>query len=93
MLISKDELNKTVVKKGWKYLNKKIIKSFNFNNFSESIDFINKISKICELINHHPKIIINQTNITISIYSIDLDGITTKCINLALKIDSIYNTN
>tara|TARA_B100000029_G_scaffold343092_1_gene335484 strand:+ start:555 stop:836 length:282 start_codon:yes stop_codon:yes gene_type:complete len=93
MLISKDEINKSIIKKGWNHENKKIIKSYNFKNFSESIEFINKISEICESINHHPEIEIKQSNVKIAIYSIDFDGITTKCINLALKIDSIYITN
>ena len=93
MLISKDEINKSIITKGWKYENKKITKSYNFNNFSESIIFVNKISEIFEQINHHPEIQIKQSNIKIAIYSIDFNGITTKCINLALKIDSIYSTN
>ena len=93
MLISKDEINKSISKKGWEYSNKKIVKSFDFNNFKEKIIFTNKILEVCDILNHHPEINIEYSNLTISIYSIDFKGITTKCINLALKIDSIYNTN
>ena len=55
-------------------------------------DYLHKLMQV-EQINHHPEIQIKQSNIKIAIYSIDFNGITTKCINLALKIDSIYSTN
>ena len=93
MLISKDEIYKSISKKGWKYSNKKIVKSFDFNNFKEKIFITNKILEVSDTLNHHPEIYIEYSKLTISIYSIDFKGITTKCINLALKIDSIYNTN
>ena len=89
MLISLDEIKKSIVNKGWEYSNKNIIKSFTFNSFSDSILFVNQIADIADSMNHHPVINIDQLNVKISITSLDLNGITTKCINLAMKIDSL----
>ena len=33
------------------------------------------------------------SEVQIEIHSIDFDGVTTKCVNLATNIDLIYNTN
>ena len=93
MLISLDEINKSVSKKGWKYSNKKLIKSYKFSNFSESIAFENKVKDISESMNHHLEIKVNQSEVKIKIYSIDFNGITTKCINFAMKLDPIYSFN
>jgi len=93
MLISLDEINKSIIKKGWQYSNKKLVKSFEFNDFSNSIVFVNQVANISESMNHHPEITIKQSNVTIKITSIDFNGVTTKCINLAMKVDSIKPTN
>jgi 4a-hydroxytetrahydrobiopterin dehydratase len=93
MLISPDEIKKSVSKKGWEYSNKKIAKSFDFSSYNDKIKFVNNIADLAESLNHHPIITINPSNVKIEIYSIQFNGITTKCINLAMKIDAIYNTN
>ena len=93
MLISLDEINKSIIKKGWEYSNKKLVKSFQFNDFSNSINFVNQIANISESMNHHPEITIKKSNVKIKITSIDFNGVTTKCINLAMKVDSIRLTS
>ena len=90
MLISRDEIQKSISKKGWNYDDKKLKKSYEFKNFSESIKFVNEIANKANSLNHHPEISINFNKVEIKIGSIELNGVTTKCVNLAIQIDSLY---
>ena len=89
MLISPDEINKSLSNKGWGYADKKISKSFTFKTYMEGIDFVNKVAKLAEVNNHHPDIIIGWCKVDVSISSHDMGGVTTKCVNLATGIDLI----
>ncbi len=89
MLISPDEINKSLSSKGWKYSDKKISKSYTFDTYLQGIESINKIAELAETQNHHPEIFIGYCNVDISISSHDLGGVSTKCVNLALGIDNI----
>ena len=92
MLISPDEINKSLSSKGWKYVDKKILKSFTFNTYMDGIYFVQKIAELSERNNHHPDISIVWCLVDITITSHDLDGVTTNCVNLATGIDHIYET-
>jgi 4a-hydroxytetrahydrobiopterin dehydratase len=69
----------------------KLEKSFQFKDFSESLDFINKLAVICESENHHPEInwIYNKINLKLSTHDAG-DIITEKDIKLSNLIDEIY---
>ena len=89
MLISPDEINKSLASHGWDYANKKISKSFSFAAYMEGIQFVQKIAVLAEAQKHHPDINIGWCKVGISITSHDLGGVSTKCVNLALGIDNI----
>jgi len=59
MLISKDEIQKSISNKGWNYDDKKLKKSYKLKNFSESMKFVNEIAIKADTLNHHPEININ----------------------------------
>ena len=42
MLISPDEINKSISNYGWKYENKKITKSYSFKSYLNGIEFVNE---------------------------------------------------
>ena len=54
MLISPDEINKSLSNYGWKYENKKIAKSYSFKTYMNGIDLVQKIAELAEKNNHHP---------------------------------------
>ena len=89
MLISPDEINKSLKNKGWNYIDKKISKTFKFDSYMEGIELINKIAKLAEVNNHHPDIAIGWCSVDVSISSHDMGGVTTKCVNLAIGIDRL----
>ena len=89
MLISPDEINKSLTSKDWEYADKKITKSYKFDTYMDGIDFIGKIAELAERNNHHPDLYIGWCRVDITISSHDLGGVTTNCVNLAIGIDNI----
>ena len=89
MLISPDEINKSLANQGWIYSDKKISKTFNFDQYMDGIKFVNKMVELAEASNHHPDITIGWRRVDVTISSHDLGGVTTKCVNLATGIDLI----
>ena len=87
MLISPEEIKKSLSSYGWNYLNEKIIKKFEFDTYSKGLSFALKIGELAEKHNHHPEIKINYCSIEILIYSHQFNGVTTKCVNLATEIN------
>ena len=66
MLISPDEINKSMSNYGWKYENKKISKSYSFKTYINGIEFVQKIAELAEKNNHHPDIYIGWCKVDIS---------------------------
>jgi 4a-hydroxytetrahydrobiopterin dehydratase len=79
------------VNHNWKEVDNKLEKSFQFKDFSEALDFINKLAIICESENHHPEInwVYNKINLKLSTHDAG-DIITEKDIKLSNLIDEIY---
>ena len=75
--------------KGWGDSNKKLERTFKFKDFNESIDFVNKVSKISEKQNHHPDIEIKYNKVKISITDHEKGGVSEKCHRLVKDIDKI----
>jgi 4a-hydroxytetrahydrobiopterin dehydratase len=74
----------------WNKEKDRLIKEFEFNNFKEAVDFINKILPIAEHHNHHPDILLySYKKVRVMIYTHDEDDITEKDYNLAKSIDKI----
>ena len=88
MLISPDEINKSLFNRGWGYSEKKISKSYKFYSYMEGIQFVQKMAELAENNNNHPDITISWCKVDVTITSHDMGGVTTNCINLALEIDS-----
>jgi 4a-hydroxytetrahydrobiopterin dehydratase len=74
----------------WKEEEGKLVKEFQFNNFTEAVDFINNILPIAEENNHHPDILLHSYKmVKIMIYTHDENKITDKDYKLAEDIESL----
>jgi 4a-hydroxytetrahydrobiopterin dehydratase len=74
---------------GWNIIEEKLSKKFKFENFSDSLEFVNSVAEISEEMNHHPEILINYDEVTISTWTHEQNSITEKDYNLAEKINLI----
>ena len=66
-------------------------KKFNFKNFKESQDFVNKVGKISEEEGHHPEILFGWGYAKINITTHAIEGLSENDFILAAKIDKITN--
>ena len=66
-------------------------KIFNFKNFKDSQNFINKVSEISEQENHHPDINFGWGYAKINITTHAIEGLSENDFILAAKIDQILN--
>ena len=87
-----DKYQKKIV--GWKLKNdnKKnyyLEKKFKFQNFTESKKFINEISVVAELEDHHPDICFGWGFAKIKIFTHAIKGLVESDFILAAKIDKI----
>ncbi len=68
-----------------------LIKKFNFNNFIDSQDFINKVGEISEDEGHHPDISFGWGYAEIKITTHAIEGLSENDFILAAKIDQLTN--
>ena len=90
MLVNPEEVKKSLSAYNWSYKNQKISKTFEFNTYVDGVSFVNKVAEISERKNHHPEILLEWCKVTLEIASHDMGGVTTKCINLAMEIESNF---
>jgi len=81
---------------GWDVLNNEkktffLFKKFNFKNFLDSQDFINKVGTISENEGHHPDISFGWGYAEIKITTHAIEGLSENDFILAAKIDHLTN--
>lgn len=75
--------------KGWSADDDKLKKSFKFENFAESLEFVNKAGEIAERHDHHPDIAFGWGYADFVITTHSEGGITAKDLVLAGEIEKI----
>ena len=74
---------------GWEFKNNAIHKIFTFKSYLNSIAFINRLAEIAEENNHHPDMVVGWCKIDVAFTSHDQGGVTTACIDMAKKSESV----
>ena len=82
----KAELRKV---EGWKLRRKQISKLFVFEDFLQSLRFINRVARLAEAMNHHPDIDVRYNKVRLTLTTHDESGLTMKDFRLAGKINRI----
>lgn len=65
--------------KDWKTINGQLTKKFEFSNYDNTIDFVNKVAKIAKKQNHHPDMKIGYGVVVVSIFDHEANKISDKC--------------
>jgi 4a-hydroxytetrahydrobiopterin dehydratase len=74
---------------GWTRQGKAIERVFQFGNFVEAMEFVNRIAFAAEATNHHPDILINYNKVTLTLVSHDSGGVTQRDVRMAGKINEV----
>ncbi len=67
----------------------RISRSFKFDNFLSTLDFVNKVARVAEEEGHHPEISFGWGHAKIEIYTHKIDGLHENDFILAAKIDQL----
>jgi len=74
----------------WKTDNNRWVKEFEFSNFIEAVEFVNKIVPLAESADHHPDILVHSyKKVRIELFTHSKGKITDKDYDLAKEIDKI----
>ena len=73
----------------WSLDTSSISKIFSFNNFKESVGFVDKIVEVAERLEHHPEILINFNQVQLVLTTHEEHGLTRKDFELAKEIDKL----
>ena len=76
----------------WGLASNSISKEFKFENFSGSLNFVNKVGEISNSLDHHPDITIRYNTVVLSLTTHSSDGLTEKDFEVAKEIDSLTNS-
>ncbi|HAC65561.1 MAG TPA: 4a-hydroxytetrahydrobiopterin dehydratase [Cyanothece sp. UBA12306] len=74
----------------WKIEGKKLVCTYQFQNFVEAIAFVNLLVEPAETLGHHPDLMIKYNLVMVSLTTHDLGGISQKDFALAKTISNIY---
>jgi 4a-hydroxytetrahydrobiopterin dehydratase len=89
-LIKAEELKNRLKKiPEWELEKKHIERTFEFDDFSESIDFVNSVAEVAEDEEHHPDIDIRYNKVRLLLSTHSKGGLTDLDFNLAERIDTL----
>jgi len=75
---------------GWEMIGyNEIFKEFEFNNFKEAVEFVQKVGEEAERQNHHPDITIRNNKVAITLSTHEAGGLTYMDFKLAKIIEQM----
>ena len=69
---------------------KRLICSFAFPDYENSVNFTNLVAKLAEEEDHHPEIVLEWGNVTVSWWSHKIKGLHTNDFICASKTDNLF---
>ncbi len=76
----------------WTRSGSAIERTFQFDDFSNAMKFVNHIAALAEELNHHPDIHISFNKVKLVLTSHDSGGVTQRDVNLATRITKLVST-
>ncbi len=88
--LSQADINEELKKlPGWKVVNEKLHKEFQFESFNQAFGFMTRAAMEIEKMNHHPEWFNVYNKITIELTTHDVGGITKNDVSLAKILNSL----
>ena len=75
----------------WSKRAQTIFRTYKFEGFLKSIDFVNRIARKAQKINHHPDIDIRFNKVKLTLTTHDEGGITEKDFSMARQCDQVLS--
>ena len=90
-IISPERIQQTVQNRipNWGFLDGALRLDLSFDSNQETVLMLNQLTVLAEKNKHHPDLTINQLNVSVSIFTHDVNGITEKDFVLAEEINNL----
>ena len=86
--LSDDDIREQVASlRGWEQAGGQIRKIYPFASFAEGMVFANRVAALAEALDHHPDMLIQYKQVTLTLTSHDAGGLTERDFRLARRID------
>ena len=77
----------------WSQRAQSISRTFKFEGFLQSMEFVNRIAKKAQTMDHHPDIEIRYSKVTLKLTTHAAGGLTGKDFRLARQCDEVYSSS
>ena len=78
------------IRDDWKVIeNKKLLKEYIFENYRDSMDFVNSVANLAEEEGHHPVMHVFFGRVVIELWTHAIDGLSENDFIMAFKIDGL----
>ena len=74
----------------WSKRAKTIFRTFKFEDFLHSLDFVNQVAKKAQKLNHHPDIDVRYDQVKLTLTTHDAGGLTENDFILAEQCDEVF---
>ncbi|MES2180330.1 MAG: 4a-hydroxytetrahydrobiopterin dehydratase [Gemmatimonadota bacterium] len=74
---------------GWARRGEVLTKTFTFPRFADGIEFVQRVARAADAMDHHPDIDIRYTKIIMTLSTHSAGGITTNDLTLAAQIEAL----
>ena len=90
--LTSDQVNRHLKEvTGWELQGEKIYKKFQFKNFLQAIEFINRMAEVAEAEGHHPDFSVHYNKVDVTLWTHAIGGLSENDFILAAKIDGIQS--
>lgn len=74
---------------GWRLMDDALEKTYTFNNYHETIGFVNAVAFIANAEDHHPDMAVSYSKCTVRFNTHDVNGISVSDFFCASKVDAL----
>lgn len=77
---------------GWETSEKKLVRSFEFKDFNESMGFVMRVALLAETNSHHPDISISWNRLDLTFWTHTAEGLTRNDFIMAAKVNRLVGS-
>ena len=89
-VLNEDEVASRLRRLPWEREGDEIVREWRFDDFSEAIQFVNRVAEVAEEANHHPDIFIHGWNkVKLSLTNHSAGGLTEMDFSMAARFDKL----
>ena len=91
-VLSKEDLKRLLKRTPeWEIDGKKIVRTVEFDGFTEAVDFLNEVAEVAEDEGHHPDVDIRYGKVILMLTTHDAGGVTEADVEVAKRLDNLID--